>query len=41
MADGRLGTLRIDVARSLVADRDAALTFGVEQNWPLFGPDRH
>jgi hypothetical protein len=41
IADGRLGIVRIDLARSLVADRDAALTFGVEQNWPLFQPVRH
>jgi hypothetical protein len=41
IADGRLGTFRIDLAKRLVADRDAALTFGVEQNWPLFQPVRN
>jgi hypothetical protein len=41
IAEGRLGVVRIDLARSLVADRAAALTFGVEQNWPLFQPERN
>jgi hypothetical protein len=28
--------LRIDLARSLLADRHFALTLGVHQSWPLF-----
>jgi hypothetical protein len=34
--DGGLGVLRVDLARSLVADRRSALTVGVHQSWPLF-----
>jgi hypothetical protein len=34
--DGGLGVLRIDLARSLVADRRSALTVGVHRSWPLF-----
>jgi hypothetical protein len=36
IVDGQLGVLRIDLARSLVADRHFALTLGVHQSWPLF-----
>ncbi|MCJ7629339.1 MAG: hypothetical protein MUO50_13250, partial [Longimicrobiales bacterium] len=36
MAEGQLGVLRIDLARSLVADRHFALTLGVHRSWPLF-----
>jgi hypothetical protein len=35
-AEGQLGVLRIDLARSLVADRQFALTLGVHRSWPLF-----
>lgn len=35
LADGQLGVLRIDVSRSLVADRNTALTLGVHRSWPL------
>jgi len=36
LVDGQLGVLRIDLARSLVTDRQFALTVGVHQGWPLF-----
>jgi len=36
IAGGQLGVLRIDLARSLVADRHFALTLGVHRRWPLF-----
>ena len=36
MAGGQSGVLRIDLARSLMSDRHAALTLGVHPDWPLF-----
>lgn len=35
IADGRLGVVRIDVARG-VADRQSAFTVGVQRAWPVF-----
>jgi Peptidase C39 family len=40
IAGGQAGILRIDLARSLVTDRDAALTLGVQRSWPLLRPGR-
>ena len=39
LADGQLGVLRIDLARSLVTDRGTMLTLGVHRSWPLFQQD--
>ncbi|NQU41681.1 C39 family peptidase [bacterium] len=39
LADGQLGVLRIDLARSLITDRYTLLTLGVHRNWPLFHQD--
>ena len=33
-AEGRLGVLRIDLARGIVSDRGFALTLGVHRSWP-------
>jgi hypothetical protein len=35
MGNGLRGVLRIDMARSLISDRDAALTVGVHRAWPV------
>jgi hypothetical protein len=40
LGDGRSGILRIDLARSLVTDRAAALTVGIHRSWPLLRPGR-
>jgi len=40
IADGQTGVLHIDLARSLVADRAAALTLGIQRNWPMLQPRR-
>jgi hypothetical protein len=41
IAEGQLGMVRIDLARSLVADRHFALTLGVHRRWPLFEEGTH
>ncbi len=40
IAEGRLGVIRVDLARGLAADRRSALTVGAYRSWPLFDRPR-